>query len=329
MRRSLLLIFGCFSLLSCFSQSTFDFSLFANKAGDTSIILAKDILREVDWPQLMQLTASTGSGHRAYEEKDSLLMRYRYVKQAGLVQFHIVTYKDTVLEFSAERIDDKQATSYFNTALWLRYVNEMLPNLAAAFKLSSDEKIEVLKNYYGLLGINTRDEYGFICEYSATGRPPAKRKAIIFLIQQDRFDLIKKLTEYPNLQTKLYAIDALIFRDYQAKNTIGEVDDEINSHRKKLETLQKKSDNADRIASLTARIKSLGDSIAYLKTNILTENEWKNIFDWRNRGQMITTCGNNGSYKVYATPISELLSDKAIKDIPRQYEKVMPVRKFR
>ena len=64
------------------------------------------------------------------------------------------------------------------------------------------------------------------------------------------------------------------------------------------------------------------DALIYLdsQSNILTDKDWQSIFDFRDSGIMIRTCGNMGSYKIYETPIADLLSKKAIKDIPKSYK---------
>jgi hypothetical protein len=66
-----------------------------------------------------------------------------------------------------------------------------------------EEPQRILKSYYHLLGLDTRDEYGWTCEYSTVGRPPEKRIATIELSKYKRVDLLKKLLTYPNFQTQL------------------------------------------------------------------------------------------------------------------------------
>ncbi len=64
------------------------------------------------------------------------------------------------------------------------------------------------------------------------------------------------------------------------------------------------------------------DALIYLdsQSNILTDKDWQSIFDFRDSGTTIRTCGNMGSYKIYETPIADLLSKKAIKDILKSYK---------
>ena len=64
------------------------------------------------------------------------------------------------------------------------------------------------------------------------------------------------------------------------------------------------------------------DALIYLdsQSNVLTDKDWQSIFDFRDSGTTIRTCGNMGSYKIYETPIANLLSKKAIKNIPKNYK---------
>ncbi len=64
------------------------------------------------------------------------------------------------------------------------------------------------------------------------------------------------------------------------------------------------------------------DALIYLdnQSNILTDKDWQSIFEFRDSRTTIRTCGNMGSYKFYETPIADLLSKKAIKDIPKSYK---------
>lgn len=64
------------------------------------------------------------------------------------------------------------------------------------------------------------------------------------------------------------------------------------------------------------------DALIYLdsQSNILTDKDWQFIFDFRDSGRTIRTCGNMGSYKIYETPIADLLSKKAFKAIPKNYK---------
>lgn len=64
------------------------------------------------------------------------------------------------------------------------------------------------------------------------------------------------------------------------------------------------------------------DALIYLdKTSkVLNKNDWHKIYEFRDSGVTVKTCGNMGSYKIYKTPVSELLSKRAIKKIIRRYK---------
>ena len=63
------------------------------------------------------------------------------------------------------------------------------------------------------------------------------------------------------------------------------------------------------------------DALIYLdkESNLLSDQDWREIYKFRDSETIIRTCGNMGSYKIYETPIAELLSKKAIKQIPKNY----------
>ena len=321
MRPPLIIIIATFSFLTTYSQSPVDFSKFPVGQSDTATLYTADLLNKINW-QAIKSFCTGANGHYAYERKDSLLTTYEYVKQGREASFEIVSYKGTILQYYSDAGNSKQqsSTSFFNKNVWIKYVSEMMPSMQDQFKITSDEPNNILKAYYRLLGVNTRDEYGFICEYSTVGRATDRRMAVITLLKQHRIDLIKKLTEYPNLQTKLYAVDALIYNDYTAKEKIQQLEKDIKEKQKQLDRLQKKNTDKMRIADLQGQIKISSDSISYSKSDLLTDNEWKAIYNLRDSNLTVKTCGNSGSYKIYGTPISDLLSNKAIAEISKWYE---------
>ena len=327
MKRPFLIFIVTIFYRSSHSQSVIDFSKFPIRQNDTATLKTADLLDKINW-QAIKSYCKTAQGHYAYENKDSLLTSYKYVKQGYEVSFEIVSYDGTILEYYTDAGNNKQ-TSYFNKTVWLKYVNQKLPSLSDSFKLTKEEPNNILKSYYRLLGVDTRDEYGFICEYSTVGRATERRMAVIEILRQHRLDLIKKLVDYPNLQTKLYAVDALIFNDYSAKQKIQKSEQDIIQKQKQLDRLQK--NNADKVKAepLSNQIKAFTDTIARQKSELLTADEWKVIYELRDSNQTVKTCGNSGSYKIYGTPISELLSDKAIADIPKWYDGLKNLGYFR
>ena len=321
MKLPLIIIFATFSFLTSLSQSPVDFGKFPVQQNDTTTLFTKNLLDRINW-QAINSFSKTAQGHYVDEKKDSLLTTYRYVKQGYESSFEIVSYKGMVLEYYSDPGNSKQQskTSYFDKNVWLKYVSEKMPTLANQLKLTKEEPSNILKAYYRLIGTDTRDEYGFICEYSTVGMATTRRMAIIQLLQEHRLDLIRRLIDYSNLQTRLYAIDALIYYDYSTKQKIEKLEQVIKQKQKQLDRLQKKNIDKPKAEDLQSQINLSSDSITYYNAKLLTDSEWKMIYDLRDSNQIVRTCGNMGSYKIYATPISELLSDKAIADIPKQYE---------
>ncbi|MCB0777523.1 MAG: hypothetical protein KDB99_14520, partial [Chitinophagaceae bacterium] len=321
MRRPLIIIVTTFCFLTTYSQSPVDFSKFPVGQSDTTTLFTADLLNKINW-QAIKGFCTGSNGHYAYERKDSLLTTYEYVKQGREASFEIISYKGTVLQYYSDAGNSKQqsTTSFFDKNVWLKYVSEMMPSLPDQFKINRDEHNNILKAYYRLLGVDTRDEYGFICEYSTMGRATDRRMAVIVLLKQHRIDLLKKLIEYPNLQTKLYAVDALIYNDYTAKEKIKQLEKNVKENQKQLDRLQKKNTDRIKIDNLQDQIKASTDTISVSKADLLTDTEWKVIYSLRDSNLTVKTCGNSGSYKIYGTPISEVLSDKAIADIPKWYE---------
>ena len=327
MKRPLLISIVTIAFVVAHSQSAVDFSKFPTGQNDTTALATGDLLNKISW-QAIKIYCKTAQGHYAYENKDSLLISYKYIKRGYEASFEIVSYDGTVLEYYADSGNNKR-TYYFDKTVWLRYVEQKLLTLPDSFKLIKEEPNNILKSYYRLLGVDTRDEYGFICEYSTVGKATERRMAIIELLRQHRLDLIKRLVDYSNLQTKLYAIDALIYNNYSARQKIKKAEQDINQKQKQLDRLQKANGDKAKIENLTNQIKELSDTITYQTPNLLTADEWKRVYELRNSNQTVKTCGNAGSYKIYGTPISEVLSDKAIADIPKWYEGLKNLGYFR
>lgn len=161
-----------------------------------------------------------------------------------------------------------------------------MPNINAKFKISIEQPVNVLISYYTLIGVDSRDEYGWICEYSAFGRPPKRRSAVIEILGEP--ELLINLLDFPNTVTQLYAADGLIYNDFQTKKRIKNTKDK--EYRKKLEA------------------------------ELISEDVWKKIYEIRDRNETVNTCGNMGSYKIYTSYTAELLSKKSIKEIRKNYK---------
>lgn len=297
-KTTIILLIICGVNLHVTAQQIFDLTKLPNDNTSTKSILIQDVLNNIGWESIKLFCDST-EGHYAYIRKDSLLVTYEYVKQGRESYFIIKSYNGEILECRGEIPETTMPnqTSYFNKNVWIKYVDRIIPNLPDSIKLNENETRQVLISYYQLIGVDSRDEYGWICEYSTAGFPPTKRQAVMTLIQENRIDLIKKLLLYPNIQTQLYCADALIFLDYVSK--------EIQNG-KKLST--RKYGKMKRKTYPEFDYQQLADS------------ERQTINRLRNSEQIVKTCGNMGSYKVYPKLISELLSDKMIKQIPKQYD---------
>lgn len=322
MKRPYLILISIMLTLASSSQTLVSFGDFPPNYNDTASLKTSDLLAKINW-QVLKKFCDTAKGHYVYERKNGALTTFSYVKQGYEASFDITSYKDFVLEFYSDMPNSTKpvSSSYFDKKLWLQYVNEQLPDIGKAFQIGITEPKTVLKSYYELLGVNTRDEYGWICEYSTVGSATGRRIAIIELLKNGRIDLIKKLLDYPNIQTQLYAVDAIIYNNNETKTRIAEYQNKIKIQQKKIDSLTKVT-NADKeeIDYLKYQIKSDKDFVNYLEKQLLSKDEWQSIYKLRDSKKTVLTCGNSGSYKIYETPIADLLSDKAIADIPKQYE---------
>lgn len=263
-------------------------------------INSEEILSEINWLDL-KIFCDTTEGHYAYESHGELFDTYRYVKQGYTANFELTLYKGQVLEYRSH-VDKLLDTNYFDRELWVEYLKSEKKLKDSKWMLSEREMNShytgFIQAYIKLLGFDTKDEYGWICEYSASGYPPEKRLAIIDLIRFDRRDFIAKLLDHPNIQTRIYAADALIYLDM-----IGEIESvELDKYRG-----SKKSRKYLLNKSLDKR---------------LTKSEWQKIRKIRDANYEVITCGNMGSYKQYRSTSKKLLSDSAIAEIFSNYQKL-------
>lgn len=321
MNRFFILFIAILIVKASFSQAVVDLSKFPVPQNDTTILLTADLLDKINWSSIRQLCL-TSKEHHFNEQSDSLLTFYDYTQQGGITHFEIVSYREKVLLYSTYASSSNNTPYYFAKNLWLDYAEERIPGLPDSFKLTVKEPGTVLKAYYRLLGIDRQDEYGWICEYAAAGRAPGRRVDIITLLRLHRIDLIRRLFSYTDVQTKLYAADALIYHDYETRSKIKALEKEIKEKQKQSDHLQKRKEGSIKAEELDNQVKTVSDSITRLNTCVLTADEWKMIYDFRDSNQIIRTCGNAGSYRAYRTPVAELLSDKAIAGIIEYYERL-------
>ncbi|RZL02493.1 MAG: hypothetical protein EOO89_29360 [Pedobacter sp.] len=322
MKRPFLIAVTILFSLSSYSQLVIDFGKFPVRQNDSMPFVTAEVLAKLNWQALKQY-ADTAEDHYAEIHTDSLLTVYHYFTQGYETTFELVSYKGMVLEYKSDATESIQpsTSSFFDKWVWLQYVHAMLPALAESFKLTTAENKAVLKAYYQLLGANTPDEYGWICEYGTVGSPTQRRTAVLELLEQHRIDLFRKLLYYPNLQTRLYAIDALIYNDFVSKAEISSAQKQLKQLQREVDSLRRQpkvdNDDIDYLNRITK--KGIEQSILEWKAELLTKQEWETVRALRGSKQTVRTCGNAGSYKIYATPIAEVLSDKAIAEIPKNY----------
>jgi hypothetical protein len=252
-------------------------------------ILTSDILVDLKWEQLKAFCDTT-EGQYARVIKDSLITEYDYTKQGGTSYFRLKDFNGKVLSFESgnSEVSRPTKTEYFDKDVWLEYSHAFLSDLPDSLKMSVGVRKDELISYYKLLGVGTRDEYGWICEYSTVGTTPGRRNAVIRLRLEK--DLLVRLLNYPNVQTRMYAADALIFENYANQQSMAQTRD----------------------TSL----------VSFYKSQLLTPSEWEKIYQLRDANLKVRTCGNSGSYKVYESTTSELLSYEVIKEIPKEYERL-------
>jgi hypothetical protein len=280
----LLLLFS----LKLNAQINFGLENFLNDTLNDKPIKTEDLLKQLNWESIKKYH-DTVRGTYIDTNKGIYTMTYVYINNHNNTYFSIRSYQDIILEFGC--ITKTIKINYLNKNLWIKFGENFVKNIPDSFKINQNEFIENFKAYYKLIGIDSHDEYGWICEYSTVGKAPDKREATIQLIKSKRIDLLKKLLDYPNVQTQLYAADALIYLNYIHKEIIKK------------------------------EIKKGADE-SYLKYQYytLSEADWKKIYNIRDSDTEVITCGNAGSYKQYKIKTSELLSEKAILEIPIHYE---------
>lgn len=285
MKKSILIIiFGLIAFDFCAQSLYGEFPV--DKQSRESI-LTSGLLTELNWNELEKFCDTT-EGQYTHIYKDSLITRYQYVKQGRTSYFELRSFNGKVLSFESENsnVNRPTSTDFFDKSVWLEYAHIYLPNLPDSLKMSINTRRDYLVAYYKLLGVGSANEYGWICEYSTVGSAPSRRRAVIQL-RLDK-ELLLKILEYPNPQTQMYAADALIFEDYATKQSIKQ----------------------ERDTSYTN----------FLKSQLLTKEEWNKIYRLRDSNVTVLICGNSGSYKIYESTTKELLSKKAIKEIPKKYE---------
>jgi hypothetical protein len=248
--------------------------------------------------------------------RDSLLTHYRYGRQGYRSSIEITDYRGIVLSYDIkmEKTLRPITSSYFDKPAWLRYAHEMLGPIPDSLSLSVDEPEEVLVAYYRLLGAGIRSEYGWICEYSTVGMAPAQRLAAIQLVVHKRSDLLRRVLSGPNIEGRVYAADALIYLNHLSQLDLEKFAEYRSERMRELNGSNLRPEIRD------GWIRQLEQEQGYYEAGLLTPANSAAIEALRSSDQIVRTCGNAGSYKIYPRPVSEVLSDSAIAKIPEQYE---------
>lgn len=263
------------------------------------------LLKNISWQRLEE-ESLTNQDYCNVHHQDSLLTTYYYSPKGSQNFLEIISYQNKVLEYNNSLINQsiQAKIEYFDEKLWISYIGKSIPNLKDKFKLKSPEKKEIIKAYYSLLGVNTTNEYGWICEYSTVGMLTSKRQAILKLVKHEKREILKNLLLHPNIQIQIYAADAIIFFDYQFQR-------EIKNYEAKLRKY---------IPELSSEEISQNPFIQELKNKIMSPEEKRLIENLKNSDETIITCGNSGSYKLYKNTTKELLSKESVTEIIDNYE---------
>jgi len=251
----------------------------------------------------------------AHVYKDSLVSEYRYFNRGFASSIDIVDYRGTVLKYDIRNDSTLRPSrgKYFDKPAWLRYAHEYL-GAADSIALSTAESAEVLEGYYQLLGVGVTNEYGWICEYGTVGEPPAQRLATIQLVNQRRSDLLRRVLRGPNLEGRVYATDALIYLDHLARKSLVGYDSLVAAEFHRLDTLKLRPDMK------AVHIKHLKDERRLIDVDLLTPSDSAAISSLRVNKELLRTCWNRGSYKIYPIRVCEVLTDSALGTITQQYE---------
>jgi len=320
MKNKYLLILLMLCNLNLSAQNLISFGVFPTEIQTNEPIKTTELLSSMNWEKIQEF-ASTNSQYIAEEAVDGKTNSYSYYNLKTDERFYIESYDGFVYEFFSEMPQGSRptSTSYFDKNIFEKYIDYKLPELSKEFKISIEEPIEIIQYYYNILRSDNNNDYGFICEYGTIGLAPYKRKLIIKLLKNRRIDLLKKLMYSSNIQAQVYAIDALIYNDIKNKKELEINEQKMQEYRNQIENID--SDEEGQIGKLEFQIDQLWFKNEDMREyEPLNEKDWEYIYQLRDSGREVITCGNSGSFKKYNTDVSELLSEKAINKIPDLYE---------
>ncbi|SNS43588.1 hypothetical protein, partial [Dokdonia pacifica] len=325
MKKKIVIILILFFSNILFAQKL-NFGNFPTEKNNDEPIITSTLLNSLDWNKLKDFS-DKNEGHFARESiryTGDLLKTYSYVQVRYVADFEIVSFKGKVLEYNSQISNSPKQTenSYFDKNVWLEYVHTLLPNLDDSLKLTSIESKDILKGYYSLIGADSRDEYGWICEYSTVPRFTERRRGVIELLKEDRADLIKPLIKNPNLEISMYAIDAMIYHDYKTKQIIiNEIIPELTKLTRELDSLKSNNFSSQKLATNPKEIGYIEKRLSKLRKETLNSEEWQFICELKEKNQEILTCKDGtGSFKIYKSCTKYLLSEIGISNIIEKYK---------
>lgn len=248
-----------------------------------------DLLHALRWDSLSVACQRDASCRTSSEESPDGLVRDYKVSTQDDTWIQFSSYRGRVFDYTAVRAYGHRPlrVTFFDAETWTEYAHEALGEVADTLYAPADTEPDVLRAYYQLLGVGVSSEYGWICEYSTVGMAPPQRKAVIVLVDLWRIELLEQVLRGSNAEGRAYAAEALLYLDQQARAEIAAGVEA--SHRR------------------------------YRDFHLLTEQNRTAIEMLRQSDEVVRTCGNAGSYKVYPIPMREVLSDSAIVSISDNY----------
>jgi len=187
---------------------------------EDSDISTKEVLRSLRWESLSDVCDEDAYSYCSAEVDvgpDSLVKEYTL--DFFDVDVELISYQGRVIEYEVSELQRPRTldVSYFDAQTYTKYADQLLgrklrePALDSLRLDPQTEHAPSLRAYYQLLGVGVRDEYGWICEYSTVGSPPAQRQATLTLVEYWQVELLRKVLHGPNLEGQVYAADALLY----------------------------------------------------------------------------------------------------------------------
>ncbi len=294
------LIFLCLLLLpvvSAKSQRVVDLTKIPKEAVIGQPIPINKLLNDLKWDSIVAFSKNRKKCRTNIDTLNNSFLApnlrdyhvYSYSNYATYAFLTIQSYKGYVLSCSYQDTTDSDFY-FFDKQIWMQMVNDRLPNLPNKFKLSITEPAKILYAYYDLFGINSYHSYGW--RNGMLNSLTNGRDAVICLMNNNRIDLIRRLFDYSDIVTRVYAMDAMIYIDYTAKKALEDI-------KQKGQTVSK-------------------DSLDMYSKRLLTISEWKLINDLRDQALVVSNCE-----QIAVTLTTKIiLSKEGIRYIINNYEKL-------